>query len=54
MESVFTAKKVNFQGEDGYMVKQIMDGKVVVDQFISKDGYEGFIKAIDVVPDIYD
>lgn len=52
MDNIFTAQKVNFQGEDGYMVKQIMDGKVVVDQFVSKEGYEGFIKAIDIAADV--
>lgn len=42
MKYRFTAEKCNFQGEEGYMVKQYEDDVVLVDQFISSDGFKEF------------
>lgn len=47
-----TAKQCDFQGESGYMVQQINNGKVVCEQFVLKEGYESFCKQIDVIPEI--
>ena len=46
----FTARKVNFDGTPGYMVKQYMDGKMVVEQFVSETAYEMFCDAIGKSP----
>jgi hypothetical protein len=42
----FKAYEIGFQGESGYMVSQYKNGKRVVEQFIPKDGFEGFRDAI--------
>lgn len=48
----FTAKKVNFQGEDGFYVKQYRGEKVVVEQFISAECFESFCKTVGVKPEM--
>ena len=48
----FIAKKVNFEGNPGYFVSQLHNGKVVVEQFISEECYAEFCKAIGIVPEL--
>lgn len=48
----FTAKKVNFQGEDGFYVKQYRGEKVVVEQFIPAECFESFCKTVGVKPEM--
>jgi hypothetical protein len=48
----FIATEISFCGEPGYVVKQYINGKVVVSQFIPKDGYDGFCRAIGMKPEI--
>lgn len=48
----FTAEPVNFEGEDGYFVKQYRGELVVTEQFVGADGYEAFCKAIGDRPEI--
>lgn len=54
MKDKFVAKECNFQGEPGYMVSQIHDGRKVVEQFVAKSYYEQFCKAIGTQPEIKD
>lgn len=46
----FTAFKCSFQGIPGYMIKQIQDERMVVEQFISEADYERFCEIIGVIP----
>lgn len=49
----FTAQTVNFQGEDGYIVKQYRaDGEIATEQFVGADVYEDFCKAIGITPEL--
>lgn len=48
----FVACEVSLQGEDGYMVLQMMDNKKVGSTFVSACGFDGFCKQIGVVPEI--
>lgn len=52
MKDKFIAERDSFQGEDGYMVAQIHDGREVVKQFIPESSYDFFCKAIGVIPEI--
>ncbi len=51
-EDKFTAKKSGFDGEPGYMVAQIHDGKKVVEQFVPESVYKDFCEVIGVEPEI--
>lgn len=45
----FTSEEVNFEGEDGYFVKQYReDGQLASGNFVGKAYYEDFCKAIGV------
>lgn len=48
----FIAKKVNFQGEEGYMVSQLRDGEAMCKQFVPEKVYKKFCKAINMIPKI--
>ena len=52
MEAKFTAKKVNWCGTPGYMVKQIKTPEVVGEQFIPEEVYKAYCKTIGVEPEI--
>lgn len=54
MRGNFIATECNFQGESGYMVLQIHDGREVAKQFVSKSCYKEFCEAIGVEPEIKD
>lgn len=41
----FTAEKCNFQGVQGYTVKQLIDSAVVCSQFIPAEAFRGFCTA---------
>lgn len=47
----FNSTKMNFNGMNGYMVKQLEGNKVVCEQFIRDEFYEGFCNAIGCVPE---
>lgn len=51
-EYQFFACKVIFEGEDGYILVQMRDGKKVGDSFISACDFDGFCKQIGIVPEI--
>jgi hypothetical protein len=51
---IFLAKQCNFQGESGYMVRQIHKGKVFCEQFVSDTSYEDFCKWINTEPAVDD
>ena len=46
----FTAEKCNFQGVQGYTVKQWIDGGVVCTQFIPEEHFNSFFSAIGRTP----
>lgn len=46
----FTAEKCNFQGAQGYTVKQWIDGAVVCTQFIPEENFNSFFSAIGRTP----
>lgn len=46
----FTAEKCNFQGVQGYTIKQWIDGTVVCAQFIPKEYFNSFFSAIGRTP----
>lgn len=48
----FESRKVNFQGEFGYMVKQFRGDKCVTEQFVSETGYKDFCQALGIVPEL--
>lgn len=52
--SRFVASKCNFQGEPGYMVSQLHEGKVVARQFVAASVFDRFCAAIGIVPEIAD
>ena len=52
MKDNFVAEICNFQGEDGYMVSQIHNGKEVVKQFIPESSYDIFCNTVGVVPEV--
>lgn len=48
----FIAEKCNFQGEDGYMISQIHNGRAVVKQFVPESSYKAFCNAIGIDPEL--
>lgn len=52
MRDNFIAKECNFQGEPGYMVSQIHNGKKAVEQFIAKSCYKEFCEKVGIEPKI--
>ena len=51
-EDKFTAEKCNFQGENGYMVSQIHNGKIVASQFVEEEVYEDFCREAGISPEM--
>lgn len=49
---MFTAEKMNFQGEAGYMLKQLRDGKEISSQFIAEKYFNDFCKEAGIAPDM--
>ena len=52
MENGFIAKPCNFQGENGYMLDQYHDGRVVCSQFITESSFAYFCKVAGISPKI--
>lgn len=46
----FTAELCNFQGVQGYMVKQWNDSNCICSQFIAAESYNDFCKAAGINP----
>ena len=52
MEDGFVAKPCNFQGENGYMLEQYHDGRVVCSQFVQESSFNYFCKVAGMSPKI--
>ena len=52
MENGFIAKTRNFQGENGYMLDQYHDGRVVCSQFLPESSFDYFCKIAGINPKI--
>lgn len=52
MENGFIAKPCDFQGENGYMIDQYNDGRVVCSQFIPESSFDYFCKVAGISPKI--
>ena len=52
MENGFIAKPCNFQGENGYMLDQYIEGRVVCSQFIQESSFDYFCKVAGISPKI--
>ena len=50
MNNVFIAKPCNFQGENGYMLEQYHDGRVVCSQFVPESSFDYFCKIAGISP----
>ena len=50
MKNEFISRKKNFQGTEGYMVSQMIQGKPACEQFVPADNYEEFCKSINTIP----
>lgn len=50
MKNEFISRKKNFQGTEGYMVSQMIQGKLTCEQFVPADNYEEFCKSINTIP----
>ena len=50
MENGFIAKPCNFQGENGYMLDQYHDGRVVCSQFVPESSFDYFCKIAGINP----
>lgn len=50
MKNEFISRKKNFQGTEGYMVSQMIQGKPTCEQFVPADNYEEFCKSINTIP----
>lgn len=46
----FAAKKVNFDGQPGYIVTQYRDGEKRCEQFVTEDNFDEFCRAIGTTP----
>ena len=44
MKNEFISRKKNFQGTEGYMVSQMIQGKPTCEQFVPADNYEELAK----------
>ena len=52
MENGFIAKPCNFQGENGYIIDQYRDGRVVCSQFVPELSFDYFCKVAGIIPKI--
>ena len=52
MKDVFTAKKINFQGEPGYMVCQYHNGEKVAERFVAEVVYAKYCKEAGIEAEI--
>lgn len=52
MENGFIAKPCNFQGENGYILDQCHDERVVCSQFIPASSFDYFCKIAGINPKI--
>ena len=52
MENGFIAKPCNFQGENGYMLAQYYQGRVVCSQFVPESSFDYFCKVSGIIPKI--
>ena len=52
MENGFIAKPCNFQGENGYMLEQYYQWRVVCSQFVPESSFDYFCKAAGIIPKI--
>ena len=52
MENVFIAKPCDFQGENGYMIDQYNDGRVLRSQFVPESSFDYFCKVAGISPKI--
>ena len=50
MENGFIAKQCNFQGENGYMLEQYYQGRVVCSQFVPESSFDYFCKIAGINP----
>ena len=50
MESEFIARLCNFQGENGYMLDQYYNGRVVCSQFVPASCFNHFCKIAGISP----
>ena len=52
MENGFIAKPCNFQGENGYMLEQYYQWRVVCSQFVQESSFDSFCKVAGISPKI--
>lgn len=52
MENGFIAKQCNFQGENGYIVDQYHDGRILCSQFVQESSFAYFCKVAGISPKI--
>lgn len=52
MKDRFIAEKTNWQGEDGYQVRQYHDGEMVCSQFVPGRYFETFCKEAGIEPEM--
>ena len=52
MENGFIAKPCNFQCENGYMLEQYYQGRVVCSQFVPESSFAYFCKVAGISPKI--
>lgn len=52
MENGFIAKSCNFQGENGYMLDQYHNGRVVCSQFVPESSFDYFCRVAGISPKI--
>ena len=50
MQNGFIAKPCNFQGENGYMLDQYYQGRVVCSQFVPEWHFDSFCKIAGIYP----
>lgn len=50
MENRFVAKPCNFQGENGYMLDQYYQGRIVCSQFLPESSFDSFCSVAGIKP----
>ncbi len=52
MDNEFVAKPRNFQGENGYVLDQYYQGRIVCSQFVPESSFDYFCKVAGINPKI--